>query len=677
MKTSELPYLSRPQEEQKLQEFLLRTLTPRANTTKTLLLSGERGVGKKSLIQHVLKSDASLRDYQVFEWDLAKNLFEKAEAANKSLYQALFDSAFKILEDASPSVVKTFVALAHIFSSQKMTDANLRQFVDDPKKIQSFVLQQIESYPTLLIVQNFDGNDLAHLESLHHLTEISFERRKAFAILPVCRAEKDAADNYVKKLEYAPGVDSIEQIHIGSFAEDRFVEHITALGLSRNWAQVLYRFSDGNAEAVSSFWTLLQSSGTIVRDGDKQWRAEDDPQRVLTPGVLREWAYQLVQQRIVAVPHETLKIFRDGLLLAAAMGENFLPQIIAEVILPQEPLPEAYRDDEREIEEWEDVWYDLLEREPTNGGVLAISANELRGDARGYFVYAFQDKKWQFLLAHIASNLCELPEMDKIFADSLFELDEALQVAFVSNSAHTWPFRIAINQTVKRFGIADSLAHFYHNQQMLGELAKRVEAEMQRVVAGKKADNLYYLLLWFADVLEETGQYPACLQALQHANELIESKKIQLTELKLAMFLNSFGIAFYRNGRFAEAEPLYHRALAIREDKLGDDNPDVAQSLNNLALLLQDQGKLAEAEPLYRRALAIDEAKLGKDHPDVATDLNNLALLLKTQGKLAEAEPLSRRALDIFEQKLGAGHPNTQTVRENYQALLDELKAQD
>ena len=93
--------------------------------------------------------------------------------------------------------------------------------------------------------------------------------------------------------------------------------------------------------------------------------------------------------------------------------------------------------------------------------------------------------------------------------------------------------------------------------------------------------------------------------------------------------------------------------------------------------MLKTQGKLAEAEPLYRRALAIREEKLGDDHPDVAQSLNNLALLLKTQGKLAEAEPLSRRALDIFEQKLGAGHPNTQTVRENYQALLDELKAQD
>jgi tetratricopeptide (TPR) repeat protein len=40
---------------------------------------------------------------------------------------------------------------------------------------------------------------------------------------------------------------------------------------------------------------------------------------------------------------------------------------------------------------------------------------------------------------------------------------------------------------------------------------------------------------------------------------------------------------------------------------LGPDHPDVATALNNLASLLQDKGDYADAEPLYRRALAIAE----------------------------------------------------------------------
>ena len=42
-------------------------------------------------------------------------------------------------------------------------------------------------------------------------------------------------------------------------------------------------------------------------------------------------------------------------------------------------------------------------------------------------------------------------------------------------------------------------------------------------------------------------------------------------------------------------------------------------ALNNLAALYDNQGRYAEAEPLYKRALAIQEKALGPDHPDVAT----------------------------------------------------------
>lgn len=39
-------------------------------------------------------------------------------------------------------------------------------------------------------------------------------------------------------------------------------------------------------------------------------------------------------------------------------------------------------------------------------------------------------------------------------------------------------------------------------------------------------------------------------------------------------------------GNYDEAEPLFTRALAIREKALGPEHPDVASSLNNLAVLL-------------------------------------------------------------------------------------------
>ena len=61
-------------------------------------------------------------------------------------------------------------------------------------------------------------------------------------------------------------------------------------------------------------------------------------------------------------------------------------------------------------------------------------------------------------------------------------------------------------------------------------------------------------------------------------------------------------------------------------------------SLNCLASLYNRQGRYAEAEPLFKRALVIREEALGLEHPDVAWSLNGLAKLYGNQGRYAEAE---------------------------------------
>jgi hypothetical protein len=45
----------------------------------------------------------------------------------------------------------------------------------------------------------------------------------------------------------------------------------------------------------------------------------------------------------------------------------------------------------------------------------------------------------------------------------------------------------------------------------------------------------------------------------------------------------------------------------------------IRNKLNNVANIYIAQGRYAGAEPLYKRSLAISEKALGPDHPDVAT----------------------------------------------------------
>jgi tetratricopeptide (TPR) repeat protein len=102
--------------------------------------------------------------------------------------------------------------------------------------------------------------------------------------------------------------------------------------------------------------------------------------------------------------------------------------------------------------------------------------------------------------------------------------------------------------------------------------------------------------------------------------------------------------AYWRQGKYADAEGLCKRALAIREKAFGEDHPDVATSLNHLAVVYREQGKYADAEGLDKRALAIFEKALGTDHPDVADTLNDLAILLASSGNSENALAYSRKA---------------------------------
>lgn len=120
--------------------------------------------------------------------------------------------------------------------------------------------------------------------------------------------------------------------------------------------------------------------------------------------------------------------------------------------------------------------------------------------------------------------------------------------------------------------------------------------------------------------------------------------RVRVTVLDLEQAL----VEVYRSqGKYSEAEPLFKRALAIREKTLGPTNPDVASSLNNLAALYHDEGKYSEAEPLYKRALAIWEKALGSDHPDVAQSLENYAALLRKTNREKEAAEMETRAKAI------------------------------
>jgi len=106
--------------------------------------------------------------------------------------------------------------------------------------------------------------------------------------------------------------------------------------------------------------------------------------------------------------------------------------------------------------------------------------------------------------------------------------------------------------------------------------------------------------------------------------------------------LNAQIIENYQAGKYVVATEIAIKQLAIAENHLPPEF--IATSLNNLAELYRSQGKYAEADPLYKRAIVISVKSLGWKHPYAKGGVGNLAALYRETDREAEAEKLEKRA---------------------------------
>ena len=74
--------------------------------------------------------------------------------------------------------------------------------------------------------------------------------------------------------------------------------------------------------------------------------------------------------------------------------------------------------------------------------------------------------------------------------------------------------------------------------------------------------------------------------------------------------LNAKVTVLYHQLRYSEASNVAEKALKVAEETFGTNHINVALSLDNLAVLYQDLGKYAEAEPLFKRAMEIEKKAL-------------------------------------------------------------------
>jgi len=135
--------------------------------------------------------------------------------------------------------------------------------------------------------------------------------------------------------------------------------------------------------------------------------------------------------------------------------------------------------------------------------------------------------------------------------------------------------------------------------------------------------------------------------------------------------VEGLALVYRADGRLSEAKPLMVRVVKARERLHGLDNPATLNSIRSLAGLNLRQGDLEGAKRLLESVASLMEAKLGADNPSALVALLDLGYARRLLGRHAEAEASLKRALDGFSQVFGPVHPLTLSAAEEY--LLNQL----
>jgi serine/threonine protein kinase len=160
------------------------------------------------------------------------------------------------------------------------------------------------------------------------------------------------------------------------------------------------------------------------------------------------------------------------------------------------------------------------------------------------------------------------------------------------------------------------------------------------------------------------GEPRKAIQQLERALALRQAK-LGIDDPDTLDSRGNLAVAFYADGRIAEAIRLNEQNLKLLESKLGPDHVDTLNTRSNLAVAYTDAGRTEEAIPLLKQNLKEQEAKHGSDDPNTIVFRNNLAHAYQSVDRIAEAIPLFEQNLKQCEAKLGPDHPYTLNTRNN------------
>ncbi|CAF1163894.1 unnamed protein product [Rotaria sordida] len=122
------------------------------------------------------------------------------------------------------------------------------------------------------------------------------------------------------------------------------------------------------------------------------------------------------------------------------------------------------------------------------------------------------------------------------------------------------------------------------------------------------------------------------------------------------------GCAYHKMRKYSDVLSSYERAVAIQQQLLPPNHPDLAASYNNIGNVHADMRQYSQALSSHEKALAIRQHSLPSTHPDLASTYNNIGNVYYNINDYHKARTFYKYAVEIAQRSLPSYHPDLQNT---------------
>jgi class 3 adenylate cyclase len=298
---------------------------------EVLLVSGEAGLGKTTLVAEVARSAFDTGACVLFghcEEDLATPYQLFAEALGHYVTHAPEDRLLAHVSTHGSELARLVPALASRIPNlppSKATDSDTERFLLFAAVV-SLLAKMSEQQPVVLVLDDLQWADKGSLLLLRHLT--ATEQAMQLLIIGTYRDSELSQSHALREtlgvLRRHDGVSRIELAGLDDTGVISLMEATaghtlddTGVGL----AHAVYRETDGNPFFVSEVLRHLAETGAIYQDTTGRWTADDALEQMALPDSIRE----VIGGRVVRLGEAAGRI----LSMAAVIGRDFDLDLLA------------------------------------------------------------------------------------------------------------------------------------------------------------------------------------------------------------------------------------------------------------------------------------------------------------------------------------------------------------